>query len=69
MSYLTVGGELLLDDGIDKDTAAITSLSSPTPTVEVATGFALPSLALLRRLEIADDDEPIMPNAPAAGRL
>lgn len=83
--YLTVGGEPLLEDGIDNDKAA-SSATPPTP-LAVATEIALPSFALLlllllllgvmrvapiplRRLDIAaDDDEPIIPKAPAAGRL
>jgi hypothetical protein len=80
-----VGGELLLDDGIDKCIGAISSYSSspgpaPGPTAareaEVVPGFAATSLAKLlcpplplRRLEIAEEDEPIMPKAPVAGRL
>ncbi len=75
VSHLTVGGELLLDDGIDKGIGAITSPSSPGPGPGPP-GYAATSLAkllctplLLRRLDIAEEDEPIMPKAPAAGRL
>ena len=77
-----MGGELLLDDGIDKGIGAISSPSSPGPgptaarKAEVAPGFAATSLTkllctplLLRRLDIAEEDDPIMPKAPAAGRL
>lgn len=73
-----MGGEPLLEDGIDKERAA----SSATPPVALAviTGLALASFAEvleyrrppfeLRRLDIAaDDDDPIIPKAPAAGRL
>ena len=77
VSHLTVGGELLLDDGIDKGIGAISSPSSPGPGPGAGPpGYAARSLAkllctplLLRRLDIAEEDEPIMPKAPAAGRL
>ena len=77
VSHLTVGGELLLDDGIDKGIGTISSPSSPGPGPGAGPpGYAARSLAkllctplLLRRLDIAEEDEPIMPKAPAAGRL